>query len=51
VGGVEHDGRVSLFNESGLLKQIPCATAADYERELNAAARWIDNPPEAEETE
>ena len=38
-------GVVTFTNERGILARVECGTRADYERELNAGAKWAALQP------
>lgn len=44
-GGAPIYGVVTFTTERGVLARIECATRADYERELNAGAKWAALEP------
>lgn len=39
---IEIYGTVIFSNESGEIKRVECLTEADYLRELDAGAKWIE---------
>lgn len=38
-------GRIHYENETGVLRTVNCETEADYQQELEAGCRWVEDEP------